>query len=177
VSIEDSTNDVVTALEALHARIDREAEQLTARHADRMQCRRGCSACCLDELTVTGIEAERIRRHHAEWLEQAEPHPAGACAFLDAEGACRVYADRPAVCRTQGLPLRVLFENEEDEIVERRDICPLNLDDGPALGELEEDECWLIGPVELELARLDERFQGDDGPRIALRSLFQRSGS
>ena len=37
---------------------------------------------------------------------RSEPHPPGACAMLDADGACRVYAARPYVCRTQGLPLR-----------------------------------------------------------------------
>jgi hypothetical protein len=173
MAADDSRESVLDALEELHAGIDRAAARLAARHGDRLKCGRGCSACCQDDLTVTGVEAGRIRRGHGELLERGIPHPADACAFLDGEGACRIYLDRPAVCRTQGLPLRVLFEDEDDEIAEHRDICPLNVEGGPALGELAEDDCWLIGPVELALAALDRRYQGDDAPRTALRSLFR----
>ena len=37
----------------------------------------------------TTIEADVIRRHHPELLEREEPHPPGACAFLDGEGRHR----------------------------------------------------------------------------------------
>jgi len=160
-------------LRELHGEIDRAASRLADTHADRLQCRRGCSACCVDDLTVTTVEAERIRAAHPDLLLHGEPHPVGACAFLDAHGACRVYPDRPYVCRTQGLPLRILFENEAGEIEERRDICPLNLEGGPALESLDEDDCWLIGPFELKIRRLDERRTGGDRRRISLRGLFE----
>ena len=162
-------------LAKLHAEIDREADALAEIHAVRLQCQRGCSACCLDELTVLPIEAERIRRAHPELLAESTPHAPGACAFLDAEGACRVYADRPYVCRSQGLPLRVVFENEAGELDEVRDICPLNVEGGPPLASLAEDECWLIGPWELRLGQLDEAFAGEGAARITLRDLFTRS--
>ncbi len=161
-------------LAALHDELDREARALAIVHADRLQCRRGCHACCVDELTVTQIEAERIRRSHPALLVEGAPHPVGACAFLDDDGACRIYAERPSVCRSQGLPLRILFENEEDEIEERRDICPLNLEGGPPLAALAEDDCWLVGPYDLRLALLDEKFGGDDESRVRLRDLFQK---
>src|SRR5262245_46152814 len=93
-------------LRALHDEVDARAAALAQRHAGRLRCGRGCSACCVDELTVFEVEAERIRRAHTDLLVSGEPHAAGACAFLDAHGACRIYADRPYVCRTQGLPLR-----------------------------------------------------------------------
>lgn len=168
------------ALLELHREIDAAASALAGRHAARIHCRRGCSACCLDGLRVWPIEAERIRRHHAELLRTGEPHPPGACAFLDGEGACRVYADRPSVCRSQGLPLRVLFEDASGEIAERRDICPLNLEGGAPLDQLAEEDCWLVGPYELRLAALEARFSGSgeqdeargDAARVELRSLF-----
>ena len=47
----------------------------------------------------------RVRRRKATGIEEGAG-PEGACAFLDGEGGCRVYPDRPYVCRTQGLPLR-----------------------------------------------------------------------
>ena len=48
-------------LAALYREIDRRAAHLRALHADRLQCRRGCSDCCVDELTVFELEAENIR--------------------------------------------------------------------------------------------------------------------
>jgi Fe-S-cluster containining protein len=84
---------------------------------------------------------------------------------LDDEKRCRIYAHRPYVCRTQGLPLRWI-EDEGEEIYEARDICPLNAE-GPPLEELPAEECWSIGPFEERLAR-----EQKDGARVALRSLF-----
>lgn len=168
-----ASDSTLSALERLHQKIDRDASRLELRHAERLNCRRGCSACCLDGLTVRAIEADRIRRAHRELLTNGEPHAPGACAFLDIDGACRIYANRPSVCRSQGLPLRMFFEDENDEVVEHRDICPLNLDGGPPLVELAEEDCWLIGPVELELAELDLRSDLDESPRVELRSLFE----
>ncbi len=151
----------------LHAEIDAAAARLAERHAARLHCRRGCSACCVDGITVFEIEAERIRAHHADLLASGAPHPRGACAFLDGEGACRIYADRPYVCRTQGLPLRWLDERRSAEL---RDICPLN-EAGEPIESLPADECWTLGPFERRLAELQRRF-GHDGERITLRELF-----
>ena len=164
--------DDLAALRAFHAAVDAEAAVLAKRHAARLTCRRGCAACCLDHLTVTPVEAERIRRDAPEVLQQ-EPHAPGACAFLDDEGACRVYAARPYVCRTQGLPLVVFEEDEADEVHERRDICPLNAE-GEPLSDLGLGELWLIGPRELILQRIDEQFAGAQAPRVRLRDLFAR---
>lgn len=167
----------LAALYDLHAEIDREAERLTAIHAERLVCGRGCAACCLDGLSVAPVEAERIRRAHPALLREGVPGPEGGCAFLDERGACRVYADRPSVCRSQGLPLRVLYEDDEEAIQERRDICPLNREGGPALEALAEDVCWLIGPFELRLAAIDASFAGEEASRVPLRSLFERDGA
>lgn len=168
-------SDALEAIRSLHAEIDREAARLEEVHRDRLRCGRGCSGCCLDGLTVRAVEAERIRSAHRELLREGVPGPLGACAFLDERGACRIYADRPSVCRSQGLPLRVLYETDEGEIDERRDICPLNLDGGPALDALDEEACWLVGPFELRLEAIDEAFAGPDAPRVSLRGLFERS--
>lgn len=156
-------------LEALHREVDARARDVAARNAGRLRCARGCASCCTDGLTVLPVEAERIRLEHAELIASGEPHPEGACAFLDAEGACRIYDSRPYVCRTQGLPLRWFEEDEHDEIVEQRDICPLNLEGAP-LSALADDACWTIGPYE---ERLVELGRGDQ--RIALRDLFSRT--
>jgi Fe-S-cluster containining protein len=157
----------LAALRELHARVDARAAELAARHAARLRCGRGCSACCVDGLRVFEVEAERIRASHAELLAHGEPHAQGACAFLDDAGACRIYADRPYVCRTQGLPLRWIDERREAEL---RDICPKN-EAGPALESLREDDCFTLGPFEAQLATLQAEH-GTPGIRVALRDLF-----
>lgn len=171
------SSDPAEALLALHEEVDRLAQALADRHGSRLRCARGCSGCCLDGLTVYEVEAERIRRHHADLLRRGAPHPAGACAFLDGAGACRIYPDRPYVCRTQGLPLRWLHETGDGEIAESRDICGLNAE-GPPLADLPEADLWLLGPVEQRLASLQHAREGEEGTgrRVALRDLFRDRG-
>lgn len=178
-------------LRRLYDRVDTEAARLQERHAGRLQCRRGCSMCCVDEITVTPVEAHNIRARHADLLRDGTPHPPGMCAFLDEEGACRIYADRPYVCRSQGLPLRWTETDDDGRLVEYRDICPLNAE-GEPLEELPADACWSIGWAEGTLAHLQSRADGvdplafdddesdddeEDEPvmgRVALRDLFEQ---
>ncbi len=155
-------------IEGLHREIDQLTAQLEAHHAARMQCRHGCTACCVDDITVFEVEAELIRSRHAALLERGVPHPLGACAFLDEAGGCRIYSERPYVCRTQGLPLRWISESD-DGAVEHRDICELN-EEGPDITALRPGECWTIGPAESKLYTL--QTAGGGAQRLALRSLF-----
>ena len=156
------------ALRRVHGAVDARAAQLAALHGARLHCRRGCCACCVDGISVFAIEAERIRAHHADLLALGEPHAPGACAFLDGAGACRIYEDRPYVCRTQGLPLRWIDEERRAEL---RDICPLN-EAGEPIEQLPEKSCWTLGEVEAQLAKLQRSF-GRDGERTSLRALFE----
>ena len=164
-------DQAVATLCRLYELVDRQVRTLVNLHGERLLCRKGCSGCCRDDLTVFEVEAEHIRRHHSGLLASASPGTKGACAFLDAEGACRIYESRPYVCRTQGLPLRWIDEHEDGTPVEMRDICPLN-EIGPPIEILDEDQCWTIGPFEEALA--DLQTQCDDGQlsRVTLRSLF-----
>ncbi len=156
----------LVALTEIRDEVDRAAGALHRLHTERLQCRRGCAGCCVDDLSVFEVEAALIRSECGDVLRQA-PHPPGACAFLDAEGSCRIYAHRPYVCRTQGLPLRWTDPGEPG--VERRDICPLN-EPGPPLETLPVDACWSLGPTEARLAALDAAR--GRGPRVRLRDLF-----
>ncbi|MBK6464315.1 MAG: YkgJ family cysteine cluster protein [Myxococcales bacterium] len=175
--------DLGDAVVALHAEVERETRHLHVLHASRLQCRSGSASCCVDELTVFEVEAARIRRHHGGLLASGAAHPAGACAFLDAEGACRIYEDRPYVCRTQGLPLRWLEEDEPSaggagseplHQHELRDNCPKN-EPGEALEELREEACWTLGPVETRLAEL-QVASALPRARTRLRALFGSRG-
>lgn len=170
--MDKTPDDPAAHLLELHGGIDDVADALAQYHGARLRCARGCSSCCVDGITVFEVEADRIRANHADLLDRGTPHAEGMCAFLDADGACRVYDDRPYVCRTQGLPLRWFDEADNGEVVERRDICPLN-DEGQPIEELDAEACWTIGPVESSLAVLQERSGEGELRRIALRDLFR----
>ena len=157
-------------VERLHGVVDELAAPIVAGHGARLHCRSGCHDCCTDGLSVFVVEAAVIARHHGALLASGTPHGEGGCAFLDDAGACRIYAQRPYVCRTQGLPLRWLEQDEEGP-AEVRDICPLNLA-GPPLEELGADECWTLGPFEERLGVRQAALDGGKGERIALRALF-----
>ena len=160
-------------LEQLYDEVRRLTIRLDGVHAGRLRCVRGCSSCCVEGITVFEIEARNIERHHLDLLARGAPNPEGACAFLDGAAACRIYPDRPYVCRTQGYPLRWLSDAGE---VEMRDICPLN-DAEELLEELDRGDCWSIGPFEERLAGLQVRALGSGLKRVLLRSLFRRARS
>ena len=161
-------------IDSLHRAVDTAVEPLLEQHAPRLACKKGCSQCCADDLTVFEVEAESLRQHFQELLRHEHPHPVGACAFLDNRGACRVYSHRPYVCRTQGLPLRWLDVDDEDEAVEYRDICELN-DGEPRIEHLEPSSCWTLGAVEEKLSSLQNEVTPGEMRRVTLRSLFERS--
>lgn len=163
------------ALALFYEELDQRVQELYAMHATRLVCRKGCHTCCVEGLTVFEAEGENVRRHHADLLLGGDPHPEGACAFLDPEGACRIYEHRPYVCRTQGLPLRWIEEVADGAPVEMRDICPLN-DQGEPLETLPAEACWTIGPFEGKLAGLQASVDGGELRRVSLRSLFLKSG-
>ncbi len=161
-------------LAELHREVDARAAEIEANLPGKLACRAGCADCCLDDLTAFTIETDLIREIHGDLLNAAEPHPKGACAFLDSDGACRVYAQRPYVCRTQGLPLGWQAEDESGDEVEMRDICPLNEEPlGVPLQELTADQCWPLGTFEGRLASLQAEYLGEfELKREALRDLF-----
>lgn len=157
----------------LYKEIDAQTDYLEKANQDRLHCRKGCFSCCVEDISVFEVEAEYIRHHHHAFLEKEEPGSVGSCAFLSPKGGCRIYENRPYVCRTQGLPLRWIESGETEDVVEMRDICPLN-DDGDPIETLPANQCWSIGPIEEALAKLQSCL-GDGSPkRVLLRDLFKK---
>lgn len=155
----------------LHKAIDQVVDRLSIMHDSRLRCKKGCHDCCIDDLSVFEIEALNIRHFNEALLKTEIPHPKGLCAFLDNNGACRIYNQRPYVCRTQGLPLHWIEERENGTEVAMRDICPIN-NPGTPVENLPEDLCWKIGPFEEQLARLQYDLDKGETRRVKLRDLF-----
>jgi hypothetical protein len=103
-----------TRLTELFARLD----ALFARTAARfpgpsgITCRAGCADCCR-RFSVTRLEAEAIAEGLASLPEETRAALAArasqdtdTCPALEADARCVIYAFRPAICRTHGLPIR-----------------------------------------------------------------------
>ena len=87
-----------------------------------MPCRAGCSGCCHTQVSVTEDEAELLADNILNGVEidfkaldsQASVGNESSaffaiafnerrCVFLDEKGSCKVYKDRPSVCRTNAV--------------------------------------------------------------------------
>jgi uncharacterized protein len=99
----------------LCAKVDAFTARVHARHGDQMACRAGCDACCRTRLSVTAVEADEIRDAIAALPDEvarrlsvrAEADRVDRCPALEDDGRCAVYAARPLVCRSHGLPIRM----------------------------------------------------------------------
>jgi Fe-S-cluster containining protein len=119
----------------LVAKVDRFAADVSERYASQLACRRGCDACCTHigvfavEALVLALALSALPPEEAAGLrKRAERMREGADCPLLAEGVCLLYAARPIICRTQGLPLLVT-EGEGRRV----DHCPLNFRDVEAI--------------------------------------------
>lgn len=100
--------------------------RVASREAAAMQCTSGCSDCCQYGLSATVAEAEAVATVVAAMTEvervalahnidrrQAAVAADGAdlrCVALSQAGRCMIYAGRPTVCRSHGVPVRMLDE-------------------------------------------------------------------
>lgn len=119
------------AIRATHYRqltekVDGFFARVAGREAAAMQCDSGCSDCCQYGLSATVAEAEavadviaamtdeqRVALAHNMARRQAEvaAHAVDTrCVALSEAGRCMIYAGRPIVCRSHGVPVRMLNE-------------------------------------------------------------------
>ena len=102
----------------------------------QMCCAPGCDGCCQHDLTVMTVEALALEAGLVG-LDAAARAAVGrgpGCALL-AHGRCLVYAHRPLICRTHGLPIRQPAAAEEQAAFGRAlaagvSACPLNFRTG-----------------------------------------------
>jgi len=118
------TQDYHQLLDNLDAEIDRIAKM----HVTVISCGPGCASCCLP-FSVLPIEAACVQEA-IDALSPADHNTLRHNLSKDTEGCpllindlCSIYAARPVICRTQGLPLA--YVDEELETIEVS-ACPLN---------------------------------------------------
>lgn len=150
--------------ERLQAKADLHFEAVSAQHARQMRCRAGCSGCCGRHLTLFAVEAEHLSRAIAclpgEQAERVagqsrraleEPRAFPGCPLL-LDDRCAVYADRPIICRTHGVPVRV--ETDAGTAV---DVCPLNFEEVERLEDLPAESVLNLETLNLLLAIINLR--------------------
>lgn len=174
---------------ALRDKVDVFADGVQQRRAADMLCRRGCAGCCQVELSVCAVEAAAIRAQldaldepeRAELRARAGAVPAAPrCVMLGEDDACAIYAARPLVCRSQGLPLRYPAELIPEQSVRARagaaavTWCPLNFTEAaqrpPAAADVLDAE-RVDQALALINRRYTERTAADPLERTALRAL------
>jgi hypothetical protein len=129
--------EALTSYRQLVAKVDalwiRSARLLSG----RLRCGPGCCDCCRQHISVFPVEAvsialalDTLPHEAAEVLRDraARVTGEGPCPLLTPDGRCALYAARPIICRTQGLPL--LIDAGDGRRVAA---CPLNRLDGETL--------------------------------------------
>ena len=94
---------VFSNYQKLIQKIDQLCNKIHSLYKDHINCNKGCSKCCISELTLFPVEFDYIKdkiKHKKIKLNKIK----GSCGLLD-NGKCQIYEHRPLVCRTQGLPL------------------------------------------------------------------------
>lgn len=133
--------ELSATLVQLRRRVDAHFDAALARSPAAFSCGPGCESCCHVRIGVFTVEAAPIRdalaqlavtdpplrariRHQAD-----DPGHAERCALL-VDGRCSVYAVRPLICRSHGLPIAAADLGDPAAPL-RLDHCPLNFRDEP----------------------------------------------
>ena len=120
--------DILANYLALVAKVDELCGRIEAEFGPHLACRAGCSGCCR-HITLSWVEAvalnvalRELSAEQAEAVRQNARTAAteGPCPLLIDE-RCALYASRPIICRTHGLPILTVRDDARSI-----DFCPLN---------------------------------------------------
>jgi Fe-S-cluster containining protein len=172
--------DLLNNYRQLVARIDALCSDIAEALGERITCAEGCSDCC-SAITFFPVEAAAL----ATALDALPKEEAGEILRLVAEQAggercpllhhdrCLLYAARPVICRTHGLPI-IYGAGEERRV----DYCPRNLTGceaipGSAIIDLDNLNALLVAVNSLFLSRSEMH---DMPERIAIaEALLKRT--
>jgi Fe-S-cluster containining protein len=152
--IRQNTNPCVAEYLRLRDQIDRRVEGLVETHAEHITCTPGCCECCVN-FTVFAVEFEAIVQGLQAQQAGIAFDEGASCGFLR-DGKCTIYAHRPIICRTHGLPIAFYDEQTAGHSVS---FCPRNFTeadlDDYAFGP---DNTLDLDGLNEQLSRLNARF-------------------
>lgn len=164
-------NDLLANYRLLVARVDELCRRITENWEKELACRPGCDSCCR-HLRLFPVEAAAIGAAldalPPEMRDRVRARAAGCgesdpCPLLR-DGLCELYAARPLICRTHGLPL--LLEGEDGPQI---DFCPQNfhgVEELPAAAVIDLEK---VNTALTAINRLFVQQQGgDDAARLRL---------
>ncbi len=117
----EKQKDLKKRARVLHDEVNKHIKQDTKEASEKnlITCARGCAACCYSQVAVTEEDISLLAEHIENGLEvdflrleiqataQTDPmrwknlkYEDRRCVFLNDANECRVYQDRPSVCRT-----------------------------------------------------------------------------
>lgn len=106
-----AATELLAPWQGVAAKADAHFARIAAAFTDEISCREGCHDCCAPGLSVMLVEALAISAALASLppalrlpIQQRARAVGRRCALL-VDGRCAVYAARPLICRTHGLPV------------------------------------------------------------------------
>lgn len=160
-SIHKSYNRLVEEIEEQIARLDHRFRTI-------LKCGPGCAECCIS-FSVLPLEAALISA--ALEGRTARPDREDTQCVLLENDLCSIYTARPIICRTQGLPIGYVDEEEGNINVSA---CPLNFEEDYAFSY---DDLLLMDTFNNILAELNGKYcravGRDPGQRIDIAELVR----
>jgi uncharacterized protein len=136
---------------SLRDEIDTLCLKLEEAHKEHIACSAGCHQCCMD-FSIFPVEIYSIlKEKDGGKININHDVSEGECIFL-IEGLCSIYKSRPLICRTHGLPLLFMGEDEW-----KLSYCELNFT-GSNLPEFNESNTFPQDRFNSRLFMLNKEF-------------------
>jgi uncharacterized protein len=152
--------------------------RLEKMHKNQIICRKGCASCCVN-LSLFPVEFEAIKAEISREgfdISKVIFDEDAACGFLK-DDLCQIYKYRPIICRTHGLPIAFLNDDDPEEIFKEVSFCDLNFnnfedDEGLIFND---DNTLDIDELNSAFFRINYEFCKESEKRIPLKDLLLTS--
>jgi len=160
----------------LRTEIDALSDSLEKLHSQHLNCKKGCDLCCM-AISVFPVEFYAIKAEidKLSITGLAIPQNEEDCRYL-VDHHCAIYASRPVICRTHGLPLLYMSLDGEDYELS---CCELNFTDFD-LADFDEENTYPMDRINSRLYEINKNFVSgfengkySETDRIPLANLFE----
>lgn len=150
----DSDKSTFASYYQLRNEIDALSESLEKQHQKHLNCKKGCDQCCM-AISVFPVEFYAIKAElEIESISKlAIPQNEEDCRYL-VDHSCAIYASRPVICRTHGLPLLYMsLDGDEYEL----SCCELNFTDFD-LDDFDDENTYPMDRINSQLYQINKNF-------------------